>query len=351
MPPTREPWADSLKGTLIILVVFWHVVMHSFLRIDWRLAAPLPGAWGAAADLIWPWLMPTFMLISGYLAAAALKRPWPQVWRPKVARFAYLFVLWTLIHAATMWAIPDFPTFIPRAFSQAIAGLTIGPPNTWYLQALALYFVIAKLLSRRSLPMQLTLAAALSMAVAANWIPAAHNRGSLLGNFVFFLAGVHLAPQIHRLVTRATGKVAAMAWLGYLSAWTLMRGARSHDLPGVWLAVSTLGVLAMLCAAGVFSRSSRPRAGAGGLAWIGARTLGIYVIHMPLLALADWALAVPISAAGPRAQLVVAALLPLALTGVIVAASIGASALINRLGWYWLFDLPGVQVTRRQAPR
>ncbi|MGG1909429.1 acyltransferase family protein [Microbacterium sp. NRRL B-14842] len=55
---------------------------------------------------MWPFLMPLFLFLSGYFASAALARPWAAVLRPRVGRFLYLYLLWSLIHAAAMWAFP-----------------------------------------------------------------------------------------------------------------------------------------------------------------------------------------------------------------------------------------------------
>jgi fucose 4-O-acetylase-like acetyltransferase len=74
-PAAREAWGDTLKGALIILVVLWHVIMKSHLQLDWQLGVPIPGAWGLVGDAIWPFLMPLFLLVSGYFAANALGRP------------------------------------------------------------------------------------------------------------------------------------------------------------------------------------------------------------------------------------------------------------------------------------
>jgi uncharacterized membrane protein YcfT len=87
-PASREGWADALKGLLVVLVVLWHVVLKSTLQVDWQLGVPVPGAWGLAVDAVWPFLMPTFVLVSGVFAAGALARPWSTVLRPRVLRFA-----------------------------------------------------------------------------------------------------------------------------------------------------------------------------------------------------------------------------------------------------------------------
>ena len=128
-PRARLDWADTAKGLLIVLVVFWHVVMKSYLTIDWRLGIPIPGAWGLIADITYPVRMPLFFLISGCFAANAVARPWAAVFRSRVVRFLYLYLLWTLIHMVTMWAFPDFPTLIPRSVAEFVEAIAISPPT------------------------------------------------------------------------------------------------------------------------------------------------------------------------------------------------------------------------------
>ncbi|MFB6609504.1 CapA family protein [Agromyces sp. NPDC056379] len=350
-PPVRSAWADALKGLLILLVVFWHVVLKTYLQIDWRIGVPIPGAWGLASDFIWPFLMPLFLVISGYFAANALARPWAIVFRTRVVRFLYLYLLWTLIHMVTMWAFPDFPTFVPRSVADFIEAVTISPPNTWYLYALAVYFLVAKGLRR--LPRWLLIggAAAVSVTVSAGLIDVASNRGSLLYNLLFFLLGLYFAPQIGRLTARPRPFAASMSIAAYLVAFSAMRATGSETVPGVWLAVSLIGVSMGIVVAPLLPKT--PGLGRG-LTWLGVRTLPIYLIHMPVLALADVALVSWLSGARIAVQLAAAVLLPVVLTGVVVAVSTMLGHLIVRDRLLWLFDLPArraaVGSARRGAP-
>lgn len=216
---SRAAWGDAAKGLLIVLVVFWHVVLKTYLQVDWRIGIPIPGVWGLASDMIWPFLMPLFLFLSGYFAADALKRPWAAVLRPRVLRFLYLYLLWTLIHMAAMWAFPDFPTLVPRSVSEFVEALTISPPNTWYLYALALYFLVAKGLDRVPRWLLVAVAAAVSVAVGAGLVDVVSNRGSLLYNLVFFLVGAYLAPRARSFTARPRRLVAAALTAGYLMAY------------------------------------------------------------------------------------------------------------------------------------
>lgn len=335
--PARLPWADAIKGVLIVLVVFWHVVLKTHLQVDWQLGLPIPGVWGLASDAIWPFLMPLFLLVSGFFAAGALNRPWRAVWRGRVIRFVYLYLLWSLIHAAAMAAFPDFPTLVPRDVAQFVEAVTISPPNTWYLYALALYFVVAKGLSRVPRVVTITLAGMVAVLVTAGAVNVVSNRGSLMYNLLFFLLGAYGAAGVRCLVAAATTARALIAVGAYAVAFGAMRLTGAEEVPGVWPLVSCAGIVMGLLLAGRFAGSGRLARGA---AWLGARTLPVYLIHMPLLALADAALGGWLSGSRVAVQLVAAVVLPVVLTAALVAASAALGGLMVRDRLSWLFDLP-----------
>ncbi|MFD1201625.1 CapA family protein [Leucobacter albus] len=344
--PPKLAWIDTAKGLLIVLVVLWHVVMKTYLEIDWRVGLPIPGVWGFVNDFAYPVRMPVFFVVSGLLAANAVARPWHAVLRGRVIRFVYLYLLWSLIHMVTMWAFPDFPTLVPRSLAEFVEAVTISPPNTWYLYALALYFVIVKLLRRLPGWLVLVLAALPAIAVAAGLVDVVSNRGSLISNLVFFVVGVQFAAQIKGVGARRRPIIALTAVLAYTACFAAMRLAHAEAVPGVWLFVSLVGVGAGLALAPVLAGIDRVGPALG---WLGTRTLAVYVIHMPLLALVDSVLVEPLSESRIAVQLVAAVALPIVLTGIIVIASVWLGELCTRDGLTWLFDLPRGHRASRDA--
>jgi len=312
-------------------------VMKSYLQVDWQLGVPIPGVWGLAGDVVWPFLMPLFLLVSGYFAANAFTRPWRVVARTRVLRFFYLYLLWSLIHLAALWAFPDLPTLVPRSLAQFVESVTISPPNTWYLYALALYFLVAKALSRVPAWLVIGAAAVLSVVVSAGFVDVVSNRGSLLSNFVFFLLGLHLAPQLRRFVAWMRPGRALLFVAAYALAFAAMRLTGTESVPGVWPAVSVAGVAMGLGVAPLIARS---RLLGTGLAAIGRRSLPIYLLHMPLLAIADVVLVAWLAEARGAVQLVAAAVLPVLLTAALVAVCLVLNRYLVRDGFGWLFDLP-----------
>src|SRR5262249_35007374 len=141
---------------------------------------------------------------SGVFAARAVCRPWSVVGWSKVARFLYLFLLWVSIHTVLLSFTPDFETARARDGLELLEQLTVTPPNLWYLYALALYFVVAKVTRHAPPAVVLGAAFALSTASAAGLLATPGNRGALYQNLFFFVAGLRLRPIVEDSARRAT---------------------------------------------------------------------------------------------------------------------------------------------------
>ncbi|WP_204039103.1 acyltransferase family protein [Acrocarpospora phusangensis] len=334
---TRAAWADVAKGACILLVVLWHTVNKHYLQVDWQAGGPIPAAWGFFGDQLMTLRMPLFFTISGMFALGAFHRPWRVVARSRVAKFLYLYLVWMLVHTAILWFTPSFDTLSARTLGQFAEQLTITPPNLWYLYALALYFAAAKALARVPAPVVLGLAALLAVVAAADLIATPGNRGSLLQNFVFFLLGLHLRPHIERLVRdtnwRRTGVLAAV----YAVAALAMAVTAAQRIPTIWPMVSLVATVFGLSAAPLVARWAHVGAA---LSWLGRRTLPIYVIHMPLLALLHVAVAGRLSQAAPAVQTVLAVGYPVLVTALLVGACLLAERGLKAARTTWLFELP-----------
>ncbi|MFC4561057.1 acyltransferase family protein [Nocardiopsis mangrovi] len=334
-PKERLVWPDVAKGACIVLVVLWHVIMKHYLQVGWNISLPFPGAWGAAGEVFLPLRMPLFFAISGLFAASALSRPWRVVGRSKVANFFYLYALWVLIHTALLALVPDFDTARATTFLELLANLTISPTNLWYLYALAVYFVLAKLVRRIPAPVVLGAAFLFAAATTAELIPAPGGRLDLFENLLFFLVGVYAKPSIMKVAASASWlRFFAMA-VPYVAVIGLVTFLGAETWFGLWPLVSLAAVFLGVTAASLVTRWT---ALSNGLAALGRRTLPIYVIHMPLLALIHAVLVGPMSAAGPTLQLVMAAVWPVVLTAIVVAICLGLNRILPNA---WLFELPG----------
>ncbi|GAB3933088.1 hypothetical protein GCM10027614_03390 [Micromonospora vulcania] len=300
---------------------------------------------GALGEQFLPLRMPLFFTISGVFAANAVLRPWRVVARSRVAGFLYLYALWLLIHTAILALAPDLPTDRATSLLGLLEQLTITPSNLWYLYALALYFTIAKTVRRVPRALVLVPAAALSAVAAAGLLDTPGNRAGLYQNLVFFLAGLHLRPQIERWAATANRRRLVLTAGAYVLALAAMAVAGAQRWFGVWPLVSVVAVAFGVTAA---ARLGRWPALGDRLATLGRITLPIYVIHMPVLALLHRLLHAPVSGLDGVGQGLIVLGYPILLTGLVIGVSLALHRGLLAVHARWLFALP---TSRRPAPR
>jgi uncharacterized membrane protein YcfT len=343
----RSIWMDTAKGLCILLVVSWHVIWKSYLHLDWAEPGLVGAAWSAFGRALLPMRMPLFFLISGMLAVAAAARPWRTVARSKVARFGYLYLLWLLVHTLVLiWLPIPFDTEIARDAWELLEQATILPTALWYLFALALYFVIGKLV--RGLPPALVLGAAFlfSAASSAGWIYSPANNATLYQNLFFFLAGLYLRRHVEDMARWASWWQVVGTGLAFGVCLLVLLRFDAMTVPGVWPLTSTVATIFAVLA---MARVARWRIG-NTLAKLGRRTLPIYLMHLPMLAYAHWLLSLALPGLPGPVRLAMVLVEPVLLTALLVSLCLGAERLLLKINCGWLFDLPGGKPAPAPAP-
>jgi uncharacterized membrane protein YcfT len=336
---SRTIWMDTAKGLCILLVVSWHVIWKHYLHLDWEEPGLIGAAWSAFGRALLPMRMPLFFLISGMLAVSAAGRPWRVVARSKVARFLYLYLVWLLIHTLVLiWLPVPFDTEIARDGWQLLEQATILPTALWYLFALALYFVVGKLV--RGLPPALVLGAAFlfSAASSAGWIYSPANNATLYQNLFFFLAGLYLRRHVEDMARWASWWQVVGTGLAFGVCLLVLLRFNAMTVPGVWPLTSTVATIFAVLA---MSRVARWEKLGGALAKLGRRTLPIYLMHLPLLAYAHWLLSDVLADLPSPVRLALVLVEPVLLTAALVAFCLGAERVLMKIRCGWLFDLPG----------
>jgi uncharacterized membrane protein YcfT len=335
-PHPRSLWPDVAKGMCILLVVLWHVVTKHYQQVDWDVSVPVSAAWGTLGEQLLPLRMPLFFTISGMFALGALGRSWPQLVRTRIGAFAALYAVWVVIHTAVMWFTPDFDTARARGAGALVVQLTVTPTNLWYLYALAVYFFVARLTRRVPTGWLLGAAFVLSAVAAAHLLPVPSNRGQVYQNLFFFLAGLRLRHVVERHARTTTCTRLAIAAGAYVAASAAMTALGAERWVGLWPVVSILAVGFGVSLAASTARLRRTSALLGAL---GRRTLPVYVVHLPLLALVDRLLDGPLDMLEPHG-LALALVEPLLLTALLVALSLALHRVLVRLGLGRLFTVP-----------
>lgn len=326
----RVGWPDVAKGVCIILVVLWHVVTKHAVEVDG--AGAITEAWATLNAQLLPLRMPLFFLISGMFAGSVVNAPAGTPWRRRAGRLAAVYVIWVVIQTFTLALTPDFDTARAENGWQLLAQLTISPSNLWYLLALAVYLLVARLVRNAPTAVVLPVAFVVAAIAAAGVIPDLGNLWQVVQNLFFFLAGLRLRSFIERFAAGATTLRMLMLGGAYIAAVGVVGMLDMRRWPGVWplLAVVAVAFGVVACATidrhiGVIARPLR---------WVGQRTLPIYVIHMIPLALIDGAL----RGAGWVATPVVEVVWPIVLTAVVITICLAVHAVLVRVGLGVLFD-------------
>ena len=331
----RLDWIDAIKGFSILLVVLFHATY--FARpYDW---------YGALPDDIMSAMrsmrMPLFFMVSGYFFLRRADRPWGWWAKNRIAPFLYLFLIWTLIWAAVEAAGPWERMATTSDFLLAFIDPNAGP---WFILALAIYPVVMKLL--RPLPVWslFIVGAAISLPTGVGLLSINSGWDNIFTYFILFQFGAYGRKWIDWVVERASilGLLAAgIAWAGF-SAIMLLQGG---TFVSPWrVPVTVAGVVLGLVGVTLIQR----RAPWIGLAWIGARTLPIYLLHIPIIGLLygfgpNW----------PTGSLVVQFGVPLAASAIAVVGSVALETPLRKVpGVFtapWRGDGPQTLPLRRPA--
>ncbi|MCS5713827.1 acyltransferase family protein [Herbiconiux sp. CPCC 205716] len=327
----RLDWPDFARGASIVMVVLLHLFLLHYLYFFYGF--PGSDVVNAVVDATLPLRMPLFFLVSGYLAARAVQRPWRAVLRPRVLLLVYLYLVWVVVNAVFDVLREQFgqggPVDVPRFLLDNL----LWPQTTlWYLYALLLFFVVARL--TRWVPvLPLVVAAAVLSVVGTTFFDGLPQH--LLRSLVFYLLAAR-APQLIDLLVRRSG------W-----AVTTVTGVLAVGLTALY--VATFADLGLLLAAGVasvaFAVQVSVRVAAHPLAapvrYLGRHTLAIFLVHPFVFILAnDLLLARPGVAEWMRDHDLVVIAYPWVLLAATLAACVGVEAVARRVGLGWFFALP-----------
>lgn len=336
---SRMAWLDVAKGCCILLVVLHHTVAKYVpLILPEDLHAVAEG-WQFVSLFLKPLRMPVFFVISGFLAAGAINRPW-RVSLRRVTGPYYLYLVWlagytlfyrleTRVEANRVENLPDL-----------IGDLFWAETSMWFLYALAVYFVIAKCL--RGVSPWLVIGAAGLVALWTGWSGIEYNnKVSVLAHFGFFALGAYFPDLVRRSATVSSRRLWSLAG-AYL---VLFLSLQSSGLP--WsvtlVACSAVGIPLGL---GVAHRLAAREAAAVPLGWLGRRTLRIYVLHFAVIGVLVH-LPYRLTGTGPGSWLLAMAA-PVGITAAVTVACLGLHAFARYYGGALLFRLPA-PVERWQA--
>lgn len=264
----RLAWMDVLRGLAVGLVVLDHASAAVLSR-----GLPVPAAVATVNDLASPVRMPMLVFLSGMLLAPSLSRGPARYLEGKARRLLYPYVVWSAVYVVVLtrpWAYGD--PYGPLALLTLLAE---APSPLWFLQFLALFYLLALLLRR--VPAPVLVAGTLLASVA---VPDTGRPVRFFFLFGFFLLGdlVTRSPQLwrrwlpHPAVTAGCAVLAGLLLVLALQRGTALRYQAEY-------AVAVLAVVLLL--ARVAHAVSGTRA-ARTLGALGRESLVVYVVHYPV---------------------------------------------------------------------
>jgi fucose 4-O-acetylase-like acetyltransferase len=332
----RHAWADVAKAACILLVVLFHAYDGEYRWLAWHSAVPAHGYWGLFNDALKPVRMPLFFLVSGLLAAGSVARPWRDVAHKRVYNLAFLYLVWAAILSLFFSSFRLWTGAPDEGMGDKLIFVLLGVSWAWYLGALPAFFLFARW--TRALPLWMPLTFAYVLAIAAGLLEAQlpWSSASMMRSLLFFVVGARMPDMLATLSARAS-------WTRLLVPLVLLAGVALLGGKNVALA-PIIGILAAWAGILLATLGSRVAALAAGGSWLAARTLPIYLLHFPVLAvlghLLRWATADMLGSS------LVSALFPLALVAAAVPVSLLLHRLIVALGGGWLFALPDLRLQR-----
>jgi uncharacterized membrane protein YcfT len=283
---SRERWIDIAKGIAIILVVFLHAAFPVVTDAHiWH--------WDDYSALLESFRMPLFFFMAGIFASRVLSMRLRDVIDLRVLKFSWLYVLWSIITGIlVVWAV-FHALRLPGHVGELL--LDSSGPNgaTWFIFAIAAYFLVGWFARRLPFSVQLVLAFALTMLCESGIVvDPASSWGKVGKYFFFFLLAAELGPRLRELVPRLRWwqtliAPAVYAALVVVVRWQGWLGTESNSLQhlAVWFVMSVLAVAAGCSAAVLLARW----AAFDWLFQLGSRTLYVYLLQWYPLA-AGWLL-------------------------------------------------------------
>ena len=263
---SRLLWADVARGIGIILVVYAHAIRG---LVQHQGAAP---GWALWQDrVIYTFHMPLFFVLAGLFLWPSLERGRKAFLKDRSLTVLYPYFLWSLaIGVLQMIARPYVNSPVSPADLVAIPWWPIE--QFWFLYALFTLQIIALLIFPRRL---LLVAAAIVLPFVPTLFASAPYVLVTLTWLPFLVLGLLLSPALGKVAGAGRSRIALLAAAGWLLfAGVVALGPGVED-PMFFYAAGSIGAAATLLSA-MLVREGRA---ATGLAWLGAGSMAIFVMH------------------------------------------------------------------------
>lgn len=266
----RLGWVDTGRGLAILLVVLYHAS-------EW-LNNTGHSVWVDASVIVSSLRMPMFFVFAGLFAGKWVAADWSALLRAKLLLFGWVFIVWETISSGT-FMLAMLATHQPVGVTATIKLLLLSPIlpryELWFIWALALFFVVAKVTRRMPVGLQLAAAGILSALGLWVWLDTTTGLTGAAKFYFFFLGGLYLRNWV-----LAFGQKPWQWLISAFTGWLVISGTVAvlglRDIPGLYFFNCVVGVLGGVAISRALTRVRF-------LGRIGQQTLPIYVTHTPII--------------------------------------------------------------------
>ncbi|WOF22327.1 acyltransferase family protein [Microbacterium betulae] len=337
----RIVWIDAARGVCVLAVVLMHTTLSAYLG---HLApGSSTGFWTWFIDAMTPFRIPGLAMLSGLLLARRIRAGWTdRSVRASVASSYWLYAVWLLAFALFAGLVGSYVWTGPIGTGDGVRWdaylnqLVVPRTLLWYVFALAVWTALLTTLRRVDPALVLVVLAVVS--VCSHYVPVLDDNDqyrNVLRYALFFAIGVYGSSWLRdRVGARHLPLIVGALAISLTTGLVILGGGGDPHVEAV-LSVprDAASAVLLLCVTAVVCQA-RPVGAA--LAWVGRRTLPVYVLHGILLEalsyIPHWSLVID--------RTVVRSLAPLLVTIAIAVVSIALHELVMRTPARVVFELP-----------
>ncbi|WP_078548431.1 acyltransferase family protein [Litchfieldia alkalitelluris] len=211
MKTERNPWFDNIKGILIFLVVFGHLI-EIYRHFETHTSVLY------IYNMIYAFHMPLFIIISGYF----FRPNKPE----KVIQLTFIFILWQVINGLlSNWI--NHNELITIAPDSRILAIFAPHWTMWYLIGIIVWSIITPYVLKLRFPLIFILGFAIWISYIDN-VPSWFSMRKLINFYPYFLIGyfLHQKNILPLIVQKATSWKSPIRWgaLGIVTIFLFLVG-------------------------------------------------------------------------------------------------------------------------------